>query len=118
MTIETQLFTALKGLVNNRVYRDLAPVTVTDLPRITFQAVGGDAINYLDSATIPNKHFCRVQVNVWHNQRDAANALARQVADTLRAYTALQTTVLGEFVAVYEDDTKLYGTIQDFSVFA
>jgi hypothetical protein len=118
MTIETQIFTALKSLVANRVYRDVAPETVTDLPRITFQAIGGEAINFLDTATIPSKRQCRVQVNVWAARRDDANSLARQVEDALRAYTALQTHVLSGFVAVYDEDTKLFGTMQDFQVWA
>lgn len=117
MTIETSLYTALKSLVADRIYRDIAPSTVTTLPRITFQAVGGESINFLDSATVPNKRFQRVQVNVWHNQRDAANALAIQVEETLKAYAVLQATSMGAFVAVHETETGLYGTIQDFSVF-
>lgn len=115
--IERQIYTALKDLVDNKVYRDIAPDNVTALPRITFQAIGGQSINYLDSATIPNKRRQRVQINVWHSTRDEANALAREVEDTMRAATELQTTVLGGFVSVYEPDTRLYGTIQDFTVF-
>lgn len=115
MTIESSIYTALKTLVSNRVYRDIAPQTVTDLPRITFQTVGGTSINFVDSATIPSKRNARVQVNVWHNRRDDANALARQVEETLRAYAALHTTVLGGFVATFEEETKLYGTMQDYS---
>jgi hypothetical protein len=47
--------------------------------------------------------------------RDSAAALSRSVEDALRAYTALQTTVLDEPTALYEQDTRLYGTRQDFS---
>lgn len=115
MTVESSLYTALKTLVANRVYRDIAPQTVTDLPRITFQTVGGTSINFLDSATIPSKRNARVQVNVWHNRRDEANVLARQVEDALRSYTTLNTTVLTGLVSTYEEETKLYGTMQDFS---
>lgn len=115
MTIESSVYTALKALVANRVYRDIAPQTVTDLPRITFQTVAGQAINFMDTATIPTKRNARVQVNVWHTRRDEANVLARQVEDALRAYTPLNTTVMTGLVSVYEEDTKLYGTRQDFS---
>lgn len=114
MTVEASIYTCLKSLVSNRVYRDLAPQTVTDLPRITFQQVGGASVNFLDP-TVPTKKNARVQVNVWHNRRDDAVALAHLVEDTLRAYTTLQTTVLSAPVSVYEDDTKLFGTMQDFS---
>jgi hypothetical protein len=115
MSVEVDIYSCLKSLVGNRVYRDIAPQTVTELPRITFQTVGGASTNFLDSATIPSKRNARVQVNVWHSRRDDANALARQVEEALRAYTALQTTVLSGFVAVYEEETKLFGTMQDYS---
>ncbi|MBI4291324.1 MAG: DUF3168 domain-containing protein [Betaproteobacteria bacterium] len=114
MTVETDIFTALKALVSSRVYRDIAPANVTTLPRITFQQVGGLGVNFVDP-TVPSKKNCRMQINVWHSSRDEATELARQVEDALRAYTALQTTVLGSFVSVYEPDTGLYGTMQDFS---
>jgi uncharacterized protein DUF3168 len=115
MSLETQLYTALKGLVSNRVYRDIAPANVTTLPRITFQQVGGDAINFM-SGDKPSKKLARVQVNCWDDRRDDVMALARLVEDTLRATLTLGTTVLGAAIAVYEPDTKLFGSMQDFSV--
>ena len=45
--------------------------TVTDLPRITFQQVGGQAVNFLDSA-VPSKKNARFQVNCWAVSRDDA----------------------------------------------
>lgn len=115
MSVETLIYSALKNLASNRVYRDIAPPTVTALPRITFQQVGGEAINFLDAATVPSKKHARFQVNCWDDRRDDAMALAREVEDTLRAVSALHTTVLGAAVAVYEEDTRLYGAMQDFS---
>lgn len=115
MSVETQIYSALKTLVNNRVYRDIAPPEVTALPRITFQQVGGDAINFL-SGDRPSKKWARIQCNCWDDRRDDVMALARSVEDALRAETDLGTTVLGAPVAVYEPETRLYGSIQDFSV--
>jgi hypothetical protein len=114
MTLETSLYTCLKALAGGRVYRDLAPQTVTTLPRITFQQVGGVVVNFVDP-TVPTLKNARVQLNCWAASRDEAMTLARTVEDTLRAYTALQTTVLGAPSAVYESETNLYGTIQDFA---
>lgn len=114
MTVETSIFTALKSLVSNRVYRDIAPQTEVLLPRITFQQVGGSAVNFIDP-TVPSQKNGRFQVNCWGSRRDDVMALARQVEDTLRAYTPLQTTVLAAPVALYEDETKLFGSVQDFS---
>lgn len=116
MTVEASLYTALASLVSNRVYRDIAPQTVTTLPRITFQQVGGEAVNFLDSATVPSKKNARFQVNCWAADRDEVAALSRQVEDALRTTTALQTSVLGAPVAAFEEDTRFYGTRQDFSV--
>lgn len=114
MTVETDIFAALKALVSNRVYRDIAPQTVTALPRITFQQVGGDAVNFVES-TVPSSKNARFQVNCWAATRDAAATLSRQVEDALRVSVALQATVLGAPVAEYEEETKLFGTRQDFS---
>lgn len=114
MSVEASIYTALKSLVANRVYRDIAPPTVTLLPRITFQQVGGSSVNFLDP-TVPSKKNGRFQINVWGDRRDDVMALARQVEDTLRVYEPLQTTVLAAPTAIYEEDTQLFGSIQDFS---
>jgi len=118
MTLEATLYDALDSLAGGRVYRDRAPQTQTTLPHITFTGVGGQSINFVDSATLPSKRNARIQVNVWDTTRDAANALALQVENALRAYLSLQTTVLGAPVWLTVDDQELYGTMQDFSVWA
>lgn len=113
MSIESQIFDALKGLVANRCYPDIAP-ELTARPYLTFQQVGGSAANFVD-VTVPTKKNSRFQVNVWADTRAAAAALAIQVEDALRVVTALQTTVLSAPVATYDPDTKYRGTRQDFS---
>lgn len=118
MSVETLVYGALKNLVSNMVFRDIAPEkdpagNPTPLPRITFQQVGGQSINFLEGGPVGIR-APRVQVNVWHTSRDAANALAIQVEEALRATAALKTEVLGDFVAVYETETKRFGTHQDF----
>jgi hypothetical protein len=119
MSAETRVYSVLKPLAPAKsVFRDIAPEDCNTVPRITFQFIGGSAINFVDSATIPSKRNYRVQINVWHNQRDACNALARQVENAMRADLNLQATVLGTFQTVYEQDTRLYGTLQDFSIWS
>lgn len=113
MSIETSLFSSLQGLVAGRCYPDTAPESATT-PYITYQQVGGEPVNLLDSA-VPSKKNGRFQVNVWADTRAQASVLAGQVEDALRAVSALQPTVLGAPVAVYEPDTRLRGTRQDFS---
>lgn len=119
MTVEADIFNALKSLVASadgkfRVYPDVAPTGVAK-PYITFQQVGGTAVNLLDGAA-PGKRNGRFQINCWADTRSAAATLSRQVEDALRAVTSLQTTVLGAPVSVYEEDVPLYGTRQDFSL--
>lgn len=114
MTVESLIFRTLEGLVDRRVYADLAPQDVRALPRITYQQVGGAAVNFLEAET-PSKKNARFQVNVWGATRVQAAGLSRQVEDALREEVDLQTTVLGAPVAEYESETKLFGTRQDFS---
>lgn len=121
MSIETAVYATLKSLVDNRVYRDVVPGDRRDLlPRITFQQVGGEAINFL-SGDVPSKKNARVQVNCWADRRDDAMALARLAEDALRANTALSTQVLGAATATFEpragaNGADLYGSMQDFSL--
>jgi hypothetical protein len=113
MTVEASIYTALKTLVANRVYPDVAPFGAVK-PFITYQQVGGTAVNFIDQST-PSKSNARFQVNVWADTRSAAALLSHQVEQALRTASGMQTTVLGQPVATYEVDTTLYGTRQDFS---
>lgn len=113
MSVETTIFEALRGLVNDRVFPDVAPEE-TQRPYITYQQVGGESVNFVD-ATVPTKKNGRWQINVWADSRLDAAPLARLVEDTLRVIPELQTTVLGAPIARYDEETKLRGMTQDFS---
>lgn len=114
MSLEPQIFDALAQLVAGEVYPDIGPDNIKP-PYITYQQVGGDAVNYTEAA-LPGKRNARIQVNVWAATRQAASDLAAQVEDALRLTEPLQTTVLGACVSSYEPGTKLRGARQDFSV--
>lgn len=113
MSFNTEIFDALKGLVGNRVFPKRAP-ELTPLPYIIYQRAGGQPVNFVDP-TLPSKRNARYQVNVWAKTTEEADQLSRQVENILRLRLTLQTSVLGEPVDVSEDDTKLNGTMQDFS---
>lgn len=113
MSVESIIYEALRALVNDRVYPDVAPEE-TPRPYITYQQVGGNSVNFVDP-TIPSKKNGRWQINLWSDSRLEAAALSRIVEDTLRATVELQTTVLGAPIARYDEETKLRGTMQDFS---
>lgn len=114
MNFDEQITSVLVPLVGaSRVHPDVAPER-TPLPYITYQQVGGDALNYLD-ATVPNKRNARIQINVWAETRGGVSQLSDQVEDAIRAAHGLQAEVLGARVSLYES-AKLRGARQDFSV--
>lgn len=115
MSTESLLFTALKGLVSNRVYPDVGPDAVV-APYITWQQVGGTPVNFLDTATLPSKSNGRYQINTWAATRAEAGALAKQVENAVRATTSLQPTVLSQPVATTDEVTGRKGYRQDFSL--
>lgn len=114
MTIESTIFDTLKGLVSNRCYPDQAP-EVVGKPYIVYQQVGGQAVNFLDTATLPGKGLPRFRISIWGVTRAEVAALAKQAETALRQVASLQTTVEGEPTAVTDDETKLRGSQQDFS---
>jgi hypothetical protein len=114
MSLESDVFDTLKGLVSNRCYPDVAPAGAAQ-PYIVWQQAGGEAFNFMESAAV-GKRNARIQVACWAATRLAASALARSVEDTLVA-SSLNPFVLGAMTAVHEPETGLYGTRQDFSLF-
>jgi len=113
MTVETQIYTALKSLVTGgHVYAINLPDTVTARTYITYQQVGGSAINFLNSAK-PSKKNARFQINVWAPTPQAAAVLSRLTEDAMRTIDAF---VEGAPVSTDEPDINLYGTRQDFSI--
>lgn len=114
MSLEEQVVAALAGLAGNRVFPDFAPAG-TPRPFITYQAVGGEAINFVDG-TSPGKRNARVQIAVWADSRLDASSIANQVEDAMRAAGQLQVTVLGAAVSTFDEDTGYRGARQDYSV--
>lgn len=113
MTIEADIFNTLKALVSNRVYPDVAPAGA-EKPFIVYQQAGGEAINFLEAGA-PAKRNARIQIACWATTRLAAATLARDAEDALTT-SALKAYSIGALTAIYEDDTGLYGSRQDFSI--
>jgi len=114
---ELIVYTALKGLVavgdgKFRCYADIAPLAVVK-PYITYQAVGGQAEHTLNGGSgIAN---ARMQINVWADSRSAATALMASVKATMEG-DPIKAVPIGQPVSEYEDETKLYGSRLDFSI--
>ncbi len=115
MTAESTLTVLLKTLCP-RVYPDVAP-DGTVAPYITYQALGGESLRYGDN-TAPDKRNTLMQVSVWSATRAEALALIHQAEESICASSAWQAEPQGEALSTYEPDTKLYGSIQRFLIFA
>lgn len=116
MSVETELFSLLKTLVDGRCYPDETP-DAPAFPLIVYQGVGGQAYDYLERKLPDCEHY-RIQVNCWAKSRSAASALALQVRQKIieqgTAFKSAET--LGQSVGLYEEALKLYGTRQDFGI--
>ena len=115
MSLESKLFTEL-GALCPRVFPDVAPAG-TLRPYVTYQQIGGDPAFYVEGQAM-GKVNAYVQINVWHDERAQANALMRQIEAALLAATTFQAEPLAALIGSYDDDTRLRGAQQDFSIWA
>ena len=114
MSAEPILISLLSPLVSGRVYLDVAPSGAL-LPRIVMQQVGGEVINYTEG-TIPDKENARMQVVCWASTRMAAINLMKQVEAAILSAPVIQAEALGARISGYEQDTNLFSSMQDFSI--
>lgn len=111
-TAEGLVDTALAGLADGRVYPDVAPAN-TARPYIVYQAAGGvDETTFDGMSQLQN---CRMQVAVWADGRLSAALLMQQVLQALTA-APVRGKPIGAPVSDYEDDTHLYGSRIDLSI--
>lgn len=113
MSIETDLTALLSPLVAGEVYPDVG--VEPTLPYITYQQVGGESLAFLER-TVPSKRNGRFRVRTWATTRVQTSALMRQVHDALITAAVFQVAALGEQLADYDEETKRFGSLQDFSI--
>lgn len=116
MTVEAALFAALRGLVGDRAYPDVAPAGV-GMPYIVYQQVGGRSFSFLERAVLSKKNG-RFQVVVWSKTRAEAAAIGLQIESALIVNTAFQASPLGAPIADFDEDTELRGSRQDFEIWS
>lgn len=116
MITEAHIKAALSDLVGGRVFPDVAP-SGSELPRIVYQQAGGKSTVYSDN-TLPAQRNARMQVRCWAKTRLEASTLAEQAEAALMEASDMTATPLGAYIATQEQDTGLYGTQQDFSVWS
>ena len=114
MSAEVAVFQALTGLVAGRAYPDVAPLAAA-LPRIVYQQVGGQAVNYIESS-LPDRENARMQVVCWAATRLEAVSIAKQAEAAILSALVIQAEAIGARISGYEPDTGLYSSRQDFSI--
>lgn len=116
MTIESDLFAALKSLCGNRVYPDVAPIG-TARPYVLYSQVGGEAVSYVEDA-VPDKQNGRIQFTVWADTAASRTALITQIESAMVTAQAFQARPIGAPSKTYDHDMQLFGAMQDFSVWS
>lgn len=115
MSLESNLYTVL-GAVCPRTFPDVAPTT-TVRPYVTYQQIGGEAVNTLDR-WVPNKRNARVQVNVWADTRASAVSTLQAIEDAIRMSVLFQGEPESAPTSDYDHDMLVYGSMQDFTIWA
>lgn len=115
MSMESDLNTLLKTICP-RTFPDIAP-SGTVAPFIAWQLLGGESARALDNAAL-DKRNSYVQVAVYSTTRADSLAKIRAAEEAMCTSTAFICTPMGEPLATYEPDSKLYGAIQRFSIWA
>ena len=116
MTIEDNLFTALKGLCGNRMYTGFIP-TAAAKPYITYSQVGGEPLSYTDNI-VPNLQHGRFQFNVWGNTRAQCMALMAQIETALVTSELFQARPSSAPMTDYDHDMALHSAMCDFSIYS
>ena len=116
MTVEADIYTALKGLVSDRCFPDFAPLG-TVRPFITFEQTGGDALSFMER-TLPSKKNGRFEIGVYADTRASCASIALAVEAAMAASTAYQSTAIHAPISDYQSELKIYSSTQNFSVFS
>lgn len=113
MSLQTDLFTLLQGLVSDRVYPSGTAATTT--PYITYQRITAIEQTSLDTnGGTGNLYNTIMQIDVWASSYGAAQTLAESVKTALKGWSN-QNVVQSE-LDEYEQDTKLHRVLLDVSI--
>lgn len=115
MILEEKLVALIRP-VCARVHPDFAPTT-TARPYVTFQQVGGDTQDYVDDK-LPTLENAEIQVNVWADSRLEAKAIMKLIEEALMQATSVAARPIAASVSDFDSDMKVYGSRQDFSIWA
>lgn len=115
MTVEANIFTAIKGLCGNRAFPDIAPID-TAKPYVTYTQIGGEGMATVGG--VSSLRHGRFQFNVWGDSRISCVGLINQIEAALVAASSFKARPIGAPSSSYDFDMKLYGSMQDFSIYS
>lgn len=113
MSIESDLVVAIGALCGGRCYPDVAPPAAVR-PYVTYQQIGGQVAEFMEGGPAIKRN-ARMQINAWGNTRLEANALMRQIDDTLRS-APFRASPIGDLTSEFDAVTGDRGARQDFSL--
>lgn len=114
MSVESDLYDTLKGLVSNRCYPDFAPLG-TVRPFITYEQTGGDAWQYVEGS-LPDKKHGRFEIGVYADSRASCASIGLAVEAAMSAATAFAGSAIHAPISDYASEVKIYSSTQNFSV--
>lgn len=115
MALDADITAVLKTQCT-QTFPDFAPAG-TALPWVTWQAIGGHALRWLDG-TAADKRHTTVQISVWSASRLQTSALIRAIEDALCAATTFTARPVAEPVSDADEALGYYGATQDFSLYS
>lgn len=110
--MEIELQAALTAICP-RSYPTVAPDSVTP-PYVLWQQVGG-----IDYSALENVRLMRhslMQISVWGTSPASIGAIRDSIETALRQHATLVAKPSGAHRMLYEPDTKLHGTQQDWDI--
>lgn len=116
MSVESDIYTTLKGLVSNRCFPDFAPLG-TVRPFIVYEQTGGETLAYVEGV-LPDKKNGRFEIGVYADSRALCASIALQVESAMAAATVFQATAIHAPISDYEGELKIYSSLQNFSVWS
>lgn len=116
MSVESDIYATLKGLVSNRCYPDFAPLG-TVRPFITFEQTGGDSLKNLDGS-LPDKKHGRFEVGVYTDTRAQCASISLQVESAMAAATAFNSTAIHAPISDFSSEVLIYSATQNFSIYS
>lgn len=115
MSMETDLLAILKTVCAT-VWEDDVP-DGTLPPYVTWQQIGGRPLRSTDGNAL-DKRNSLIQINTWSLTRTESRTMIRQIENALCTSLLFVAEQQDEAQSVTEDNPKLYGKIQRFSIYA